>query len=113
MATDRARVRFTVTVPRSEGERARVALSTWAECIHESLTGRAAPGEVQALPARHPTRVRFAVLLPQLPEPQLAAASRSLELLAEVLATEPAWRAFRGRLGPDAGAPHPRGGLAS
>jgi hypothetical protein len=54
---------------------------------------------VQALPARHPTRVRFAVYLPQLPEPQLAAASRSLELLSEVLATEPQWRDFIGRLG--------------
>lgn len=103
MANDRTRVRFTVTVPRSEGERARVALSSWAECIHESLTGRAAPGEVQALPARHPTRARFAVFLPQLQEPQLSAASRSLELLAEVLATEPAWRAFLSRLGPTPG----------
>lgn len=101
MANDRTRVRFTVTVPRSEGERARVALSTWAECIHESLTGRSAAGEVQALPARHPTRVRFAVYLPQLPAPQLAKASRSLELLAGVLATEPQWRAFVGRLGPN------------
>lgn len=99
--SDARRVRFTVTVPRSEGERARVALSTWAECIHESLTGRAAAGEVQALPARHPTRVRFAVYLPQLPAPQLAQASRSLEMLSEVLATEPQWRGFLARLGPN------------
>lgn len=104
--SDSRRVRFTVTVPRSEGERARVALSTWAECIHESLTGRSAAGEVQALPARHPTRVRFAVYLPQLPAPLLAKASRSLELLAGVLATEPQWRDFIGRLGPAVGPSH-------
>lgn len=110
---DSRRVRFTVTVPRSEGERARVALSTWAECICESLTGQPAAGEVQALPARHPTRVRFAVYLPPLPAPQLTAASRSLELLAEVLATEPAWRRFYARIGPEARTNHHPGGLAS
>lgn len=107
--------RFTVTVPSSERERALVSLSVWAECICESLTGRTAPGKVELLQERQPGLSRFAVFVPNLSGVPLAKASRSLELLAGVLATEPQWRDFVGRLGPDVApcTPHPGGGIES
>lgn len=93
MRTAQRGTRLTVTVPSSETEGARKSLTVWAEMIHGDVTGRAAPGSVELLPATQPGRARFAIRLPRLAGWRRDVAVHSLAILADVISS-------RARLGP-------------